>query len=54
MIAELKTMTDIAQPTAFHRFLKSLDDQGKLLRVYTQCVPSLLLLWSTTDYDTYM
>lgn len=36
MIAELKNMADEAQPTAFHRFLKSLDDDGKLFRVYTQ------------------
>lgn len=36
MIAELKTMSDAAEPTAFHRFLKELDDAGKLFRVYTQ------------------
>lgn len=40
MIAELKQMSDLAEPTAFHRFLKSLDEQGKLFRVYTQCVLS--------------
>lgn len=37
MIAELKTMADLAEPTAFHELLKSLDDEGKLFRVYTQC-----------------
>lgn len=41
MIAELKAMTDRAQPTAFHSFLKELDDQGKLFRVYTQNIDCL-------------
>lgn len=36
MIAELKTMADEAAPTAFHTFLKNLDDEGRLFRVYTQ------------------
>lgn len=36
MIAELKQMADRSEPTAFHSFLKSLDDSGKLFRVYTQ------------------
>jgi NAD-dependent SIR2 family protein deacetylase len=36
MIAELKAMADRAEPTAFHRLLKTLDDRGKLFRVYTQ------------------
>lgn len=40
MIAELKQMSDLAEPTSFHRFLKALDEQGKLFRVYTQCVLS--------------
>ena len=44
MIAELKTMADGASPTAFHRFLKALDDEGKLFRVYTQCAPVLPFL----------
>jgi NAD-dependent SIR2 family protein deacetylase len=43
MIAELSLMSDKAEPTAFHRLLKTLDDEGKLFRVYTQCVLSLPL-----------
>ncbi|ORY55334.1 DHS-like NAD/FAD-binding domain-containing protein [Leucosporidium creatinivorum] len=41
MIAELKAMADKAQPTAFHSFLKTLDDEGKLFRVYTQNIDGL-------------
>ncbi|KAK4053114.1 hypothetical protein OIV83_001849 [Microbotryomycetes sp. JL201] len=41
MIAELKRMADKASPTPFHRFLKTLDDQGKLFRVYTQNIDGL-------------
>ncbi|KAK4058694.1 hypothetical protein OIO90_000138 [Microbotryomycetes sp. JL221] len=41
MISELKQMADKAAPTSFHRFLKSLDDQGKLFRVYTQNIDGL-------------
>ncbi|SGY72946.1 BQ5605_C005g03241 [Microbotryum silenes-dioicae] len=41
MIAELKSMADVAQPTAFHSFLKALDDEGKLMRVYTQNIDGL-------------
>jgi NAD-dependent histone deacetylase SIR2 len=41
MIAELRTISDAAEPTAFHRFLKFLDDQGKLFRVYTQNIDGL-------------
>lgn len=47
MIAELKSMADDASPTAFHRFLKTLDDEGKLFRVYTQFVLARLSLAST-------
>lgn len=36
MIAELCAMSRDAQPTAFHKLLKLLDEQGKLFRVYTQ------------------
>ena len=36
MIAELFEMSESAEPSTFHRFLKALDDQGKLTRVYTQ------------------
>ncbi|KAK0568989.1 hypothetical protein OC861_001426 [Tilletia horrida] len=41
MIAELKEMADRAQPTAFHHFLKKLDTEGRLLRVYTQNIDGL-------------
>lgn len=41
MIAELKKQTDAVEPTAFHAWLKDLDDEGKLFRVYTQCVQHL-------------
>ncbi|CAD6896930.1 unnamed protein product [Tilletia controversa] len=41
MIAELKEMSDRAQPTAFHHFLKRLDVEGRLLRVYTQNIDGL-------------
>ncbi|KAE8220617.1 hypothetical protein CF326_g8719, partial [Tilletia indica] len=41
MIAELKEMADRAQPTAFHHFLKRLDVEGRLLRVYTQNIDGL-------------
>lgn len=36
MIAQLKKMSDEAKPTQFHQFLKGLDEEGKLFRVYTQ------------------
>lgn len=35
MLAELHAMCEQAEPTAFHEFLKRLDDDGKLSRVYT-------------------
>ncbi|GAA5965883.1 hypothetical protein JCM21900_004937 [Sporobolomyces salmonicolor] len=41
MIAELKKQTDAVEPTAFHGWLKELDDQGKLFRVYTQNIDAL-------------
>ncbi|GAA5887958.1 hypothetical protein JCM5296_001511 [Sporobolomyces johnsonii] len=41
MIAELKKQTDAVEPTAFHSWLKELDDQGKLFRVYTQNIDAL-------------
>jgi NAD-dependent SIR2 family protein deacetylase len=41
MISELKTLADAAQPTVFHRLLKRLDDEGRLLRVYTQNIDNL-------------
>ncbi|WFD37034.1 hypothetical protein MCUN1_003926 [Malassezia cuniculi] len=41
MIAELKDMADAAQPTMFHHFLKRLDAEGRLQRVYTQNIDGL-------------
>ncbi|BGO94464.1 hypothetical protein NBRC10512_001153 [Rhodotorula toruloides] len=41
MIAELKKQTDAVEPTAFHAWLKDLDDEGKLFRVYTQNIDCL-------------
>ena len=41
MIAELKDMADAAQPTIFHHFLKRLDADGRLQRVYTQNIDGL-------------
>lgn len=41
MIAELKDTTDAAQPTIFHHFLKRLDADGRLQRVYTQNIDRL-------------
>lgn len=35
-IAELKSMIDKAHPGPTHRFLKTLDTKGRLLRSYTQ------------------
>ncbi|GAA5934085.1 uncharacterized protein JCM15063_000550 [Sporobolomyces koalae] len=41
MIAELKQQTDQVEPTSFHRWLKALDDEKKLFRVYTQNIDAL-------------
>lgn len=41
MIAELKDMSDAAQPTLFHHMLKRLDMEGRLQRVYTQNIDGL-------------
>ncbi|GAA5906358.1 uncharacterized protein JCM6883_005523 [Sporobolomyces salmoneus] len=41
MIAELRKQTDEVEPTKFHHWLKSLDDEGKLFRVYTQNIDAL-------------
>lgn len=41
MVSELKRMADLAQPTAFHHLLRMLDEQGRLLRVYTQNIDGL-------------
>ena len=41
MIAQLSQLSEYAQPTAFHRFLRVLDDRRRLLRVYTQNIDAL-------------
>ncbi|KAI0784151.1 DHS-like NAD/FAD-binding domain-containing protein [Abortiporus biennis] len=41
MIAQLSELSDSAEPTPFHRLLRSLDDRGRLLRVYTQNIDAL-------------
>lgn len=41
MIAQLSQMSEAAQPTAFHRFLRVLDERRRLLRVYTQNIDAL-------------
>ena len=41
MIAELKDLSDAAQPTLFHHMLKRLDREGRLQRVYTQNIDGL-------------
>ncbi|PIL33475.1 hypothetical protein GSI_04098 [Ganoderma sinense ZZ0214-1] len=41
MIARLSQLSEEAEPTTFHRFLRVLDDRGRLLRVYTQNIDAL-------------
>lgn len=41
MIAQLFELSDAATPTPFHRLLRALSDQGKLLRVYTQNIDGI-------------
>ncbi|KAF8338838.1 DHS-like NAD/FAD-binding domain-containing protein, partial [Cantharellus anzutake] len=41
MIAELSSMSSTAHPTAFHEFVKLLDDRGQLLRLYTQNIDNI-------------
>ncbi|KAG8908490.1 hypothetical protein FRB99_005848 [Tulasnella sp. 403] len=41
MIGTLAKKASSSQPTAFHQVLKSLDDRGRLLRVYTQNIDGL-------------
>ncbi|PBK75306.1 DHS-like NAD/FAD-binding domain-containing protein [Armillaria solidipes] len=41
MIARLSELSKAAEPTPFHRLLQSLDDTGKLLRVYTQNIDAI-------------
>ena len=40
-IARLSQLSEAAEPTAFHRFLRVLDDRRRLLRVYTQNIDAL-------------
>ncbi|WFC99116.1 hypothetical protein MYAM1_001854 [Malassezia yamatoensis] len=41
MMAELKDLADAAKPTRFHNWLKTLDEEGRLQRVYTQNIDGL-------------
>ena len=41
MIARLSQLSEAAEPTTFHRFLRVLDDRRRLLRVYTQNIDAL-------------
>jgi NAD-dependent SIR2 family protein deacetylase len=41
MIGRLAEMSQTATPTPFHRLLKTLDQRGRLLRVYTQNIDGL-------------
>ncbi|WFD31013.1 hypothetical protein MSPP1_002042 [Malassezia sp. CBS 17886] len=41
MMAELKDLSDAAEPTLFHHLLKRLDQEGRLQRVYTQNIDGL-------------
>lgn len=41
MIAQLSRLSHDAEPTAFHHLLRTLDDHGKLLRVYTQNIDAI-------------
>ncbi|KAF7971000.1 hypothetical protein HWV62_22257 [Athelia sp. TMB] len=41
MIAQLSELSQAANPTPFHQILHSLDQRGKLLRVYTQNIDAI-------------
>ena len=41
MIAKLSQLSELARPTAFHQILRTLDQRGQLLRVYTQNIDAL-------------
>ncbi|ORX38659.1 DHS-like NAD/FAD-binding domain-containing protein [Kockovaella imperatae] len=41
LMTELASLSLSTQPTGFHRYLKALDDEGRLLRVYTQNIDLL-------------
>ncbi|KDQ57227.1 hypothetical protein JAAARDRAFT_194385 [Jaapia argillacea MUCL 33604] len=41
MISRLSELSQAASPTPFHKLLRTLDDRGRLLRVYTQNIDAL-------------
>ncbi|KAF8640228.1 hypothetical protein AX16_010125 [Volvariella volvacea WC 439] len=41
MIAQLSELSKRAEPTSFHNLLRTLDDRGRLLRVYTQNIDAI-------------
>ena len=41
MIGRLAQLSEAAEPTAFHQFLRVLDIRRRLLRVYTQNIDAL-------------
>ncbi|KAJ7510456.1 DHS-like NAD/FAD-binding domain-containing protein [Mycena galericulata] len=41
MIARLSELSNAAEPTPFHNLLRTLDDRGRLLRVYTQNIDAI-------------
>ncbi|OAX43124.1 DHS-like NAD/FAD-binding domain-containing protein [Rhizopogon vinicolor AM-OR11-026] len=43
MIAQLSELSQAASPTLFHQALRSLDERGRLLRVYTQNIDAIEL-----------
>jgi NAD-dependent SIR2 family protein deacetylase len=43
MIAQLSELSQAASPTPFHQALRSLDERGRLLRVYTQNIDAIEL-----------
>lgn len=55
MIAQLSDLSQAAQPTAFHKVLRALDDRGRLLRVYTQNIDAIEqkcgLSFGVPDFD---
>ncbi|KAG9315281.1 DHS-like NAD/FAD-binding domain-containing protein [Chiua virens] len=41
MIAQLSGLSQVASPTPFHQLLRTLDERGRLLRVYTQNIDAI-------------
>ena len=41
LLNTLHRLTQSTQPTVFHKYMKTLDDEGRLLRVYTQNIDGL-------------